>query len=148
MHSTKTEHRAASKIALGAVRTAVLFLVAIAAIGQEVSVRTSTRGTYPRVPGAVTKAPAGVGADAPFDVNAFFKAVPREKNAAPLYLDALFEFAADVEVCFPAGPERDRRTQAAPIARSSTPIWSRPSAPIRSSSWTLPPSMPSSNSTT
>ncbi len=113
MHSTKTEHRAASKIALGAVRTAVLFLVAIAAIGQEVSVRTSTRGTYPRVPGAVTKAPAGVGADAPFDVNAFFKAVPREKNAAPLYLDALFEFAADVEVCFPAGPERDRRTQAA-----------------------------------
>ncbi len=113
MRSTKTGHRAGRTIAIAAGGVGLFILVAIDVRGQEDSPRNSTRGTYPRLPGAVNKAPAEVGADAPFDVDAFFKAVPREKNAAPLYLDALFEFAADVEVCFPAGPERDRRRQAA-----------------------------------
>ena len=39
-------------------------------------------------------------------------AVPRDSNAAPLYLDALFEFSTELEVCFPEGPERERRSRA------------------------------------
>jgi hypothetical protein len=42
-----------------------------------------------------------------------FAAPPRDRNAAPLYLDALFEFEAGMAVCFPEGPERDRRLRAA-----------------------------------
>src|SRR5262249_21778915 len=34
-----------------------------------------------------------------------------DQNAAPLYLDALFEFGVEMAVCFPEGPERDRRRQ-------------------------------------
>ena len=70
-------------------------------------------GPYPRLPDSVTIAPDWIGPDAPFDVARHFVTVPRDRNAAPLYLDALFEFGADMEVCFPAGPERDRRRQAA-----------------------------------
>ena len=113
MRSTKIVYRLGQFIALGARGIAVLVLVAICARGQETSQRTSGRGTYPRLPGAETKAPAWLGADAPFDVAAFFKAVPRDKNAAPLYLDALFEFGTDVEMCFPEGPDRIRRINAA-----------------------------------
>ncbi len=63
----------------------------------------------PRLPGAVTKPPEWVGADAPFDVKAFFAAPPPEQNAAPLYLDALFEFGPELAVCFPADAETARR---------------------------------------
>jgi hypothetical protein len=61
----------------------------------------------------MTKAPDWSGPDAPFEMAKFFAAVPRDRNAAPLYLDAFFEFSPDVAVCFPEGPERDRRRQAA-----------------------------------
>lgn len=37
----------------------------------------------------------------------------RDRNAAPLYLDALFEFSAGMDRCFPLGPQRDRRPEAA-----------------------------------
>jgi hypothetical protein len=66
-----------------------------------------------RLPGAVSEAPDWIGAGAPFDVAAFFAALPRDRNAAPLYLDAFFEFDSGVAACFPAGRERDHRIQAA-----------------------------------
>ncbi len=66
----------------------------------------------PSLPGEVTQIPPWVGKDAPFDVAAFFAAPPPQENAAPRYLDALFEFGYEVAVCFPEGPERERRKQA------------------------------------
>jgi len=77
--------------------------------------RTNTRDSagYPRLPGAVSKPPAWLGAEAPFDVAKFFAAPPRDRNAAPLYLDALFEFGSELAECYPEGPERERRRQAA-----------------------------------
>jgi hypothetical protein len=46
-------------------------------------------------------------------VAAFFAAPPPDFNAAPLYLDALFEFEPSMAVCFPEGPETARRRQIA-----------------------------------
>jgi hypothetical protein len=113
MNSTKMGHRSGRTTAIAAGGMGLLLLVALEARGQEASDRIAARASYPRLPGAVTKAPAWLGADAPFDVKEFFKVVPREKNAAPLYLDALFEFSGELEVCFPEGPDRSRRGQAA-----------------------------------
>ncbi|WP_165230389.1 hypothetical protein [Aquisphaera insulae] len=75
------------------------------------SLSGSSRAGVPRLPGAVTKPPDWLGAGAPFDVAAYFKAPPDDQNAAPLYLDALFEFGSNVAVCFPEGPPRARREQ-------------------------------------
>jgi hypothetical protein len=47
-------------------------------------------------------------ADAPFDLAKYFASPPPEENAAPLYLDALYELSRDVAYCFPK-EERDRR---------------------------------------
>ena len=87
----------------------------IAAIAQDTARsgnRTGAGGPYPRLPGAITKAPDWIGTDTPFDVARFFAAPPRDRNAAPLYLDAFFEFGAETAACFPEGPERDRRLRA------------------------------------
>ncbi len=92
-------------------------LGAIAVLGQDDPRRSRMQpdadGPYPRLPGAVVNAPDWIGTDVPFDVARFFASVPRDRNAAPLYLDALFEFGTNVAACFPEGPERDRRSQAA-----------------------------------
>src|SRR6516225_4794682 len=66
--------------------------------------------TYPSLPGAVRRPPAWLGKDVPFDVAAFFAAPPASQNAAPLYLDALFEFSGELASCFPAGAATDART--------------------------------------
>ena len=55
---------------------------------------------HPVLPGAVTSLPSFLLADAPFDIAKHFESPPADKNAAPLYLDALFEFSSDVGVCF------------------------------------------------
>jgi hypothetical protein len=68
--------------------------------------------SVPSLPGAVTRPPDWIGKTAPFDVAAFFKAPPPDENAAPLYLDALFEFSSALAVYFPEGPEQDQRVQA------------------------------------
>jgi hypothetical protein len=89
----------------------------IAVLGQDIPRRGSDRPDagrpYPRLPGAVTEAPDWIGTDAPFDIAALFAAPPRDRNAAPLYLDAFFEFEAGIAACFPEGPDRDRRLRAA-----------------------------------
>ncbi len=100
--------------ALGA---ALCLIAATAVRGQATSRRGDERldasGPYPRLPGAVTTAPDWIKADAPFDLAEYFAPVPRDRNAAPLYLDALFEFGTEMALCFPEGEERDRRRQAA-----------------------------------
>jgi hypothetical protein len=83
--------------------------------GQETgrnSGRAEAAGPYPRLPAAVTRVPEGLDANSPFDIKKFFLTVPRERNAAPLYLDAFFEFGNELATCFPAGAETDRRRQA------------------------------------
>jgi len=67
----------------------------------------------PNLPGAVTQLPVWLGKEAPFDVAAFFAAPPPQENAAPRYLDALFEFGVEMAVCFPEGPDRESRKLAA-----------------------------------
>ena len=57
-------------------------------------------------------------AEPPFDLAEFLKAPPDEENAAPLYLDALFEFGSELSICYclsgenPQG-ETMRRVEAA-----------------------------------
>jgi hypothetical protein len=95
---------------------ATFVLVAATVSGQDATQRkggSDAGGPYPRLPGAVTRAPEGLDANSPFDIKKFFATLPRERNAAPLYLDALFEFASGMAVCFPDGPDRERRRQAA-----------------------------------
>ena len=70
-------------------------------------------GSLPALPRAVTSIPAGLGPDAPFDLETFFAAPPPDQNAAPLYLDALFEFDPRMAVCFPQDSETARRKQLA-----------------------------------
>jgi hypothetical protein len=61
----------------------------------------------------VTHPPEGIGPGAPFDVAAFFAAPPPELNAAPLYLDALFELGPEMAACFPDDAETARRKEIA-----------------------------------
>src|SRR5580765_419919 len=49
--------------------------------------------SYPSLPGAVRECPEWLKKNVPFDVVEWFAVVPLEENAAPLYLDALYEFA-------------------------------------------------------
>ena len=54
------------------------------------------------IPRALSKLPDWLAKDAPFDLKEYWVEVPPDKNAAPLYLDALYEFDSKMEVCFPA----------------------------------------------
>ena len=54
------------------------------------------------IPRALSKLPDWLAKDAPFDLTEYWVEVPPDKNAAPLYLDALYEFDSKMEVCFPA----------------------------------------------
>ena len=66
----------------------------------------------PLLPGAVVQPPRWLDGPAPFDMAAFFATPPPEENAAPRYLEALFEFGREVEVCFPEGADRQSRARA------------------------------------
>jgi hypothetical protein len=70
----------------------IALLVASTASGQGA-------GHEPQLPGAVTKAPSRI-RKAPFDVATFFQLPPPSQNAAPLYLDAFFEFGEEMAACF------------------------------------------------
>jgi hypothetical protein len=91
----------------------LVLLWAITACAQSTGSRGKSQGAIPRLPGAVSKALDWSLSDAPFDVARHFQGVPQEQNAAPLYLDALYEFGAELEVCFPEGAARSRRSEAA-----------------------------------
>jgi hypothetical protein len=67
----------------------------------------------PKLPRAVTRVPEGISPGAPFDVAAYFATPSSELNAAPLYLDALFEFDPGMAICLPEGVETTRRKQIA-----------------------------------
>jgi hypothetical protein len=77
------------------------------------SARTTGSSAFPRLPGAVAKPPEWLVTGAPFDVAKYFAAPPSDRNAAPLYLDALFEFSGELTSCFPDSPDRVRRMEAA-----------------------------------
>jgi RNA polymerase sigma factor (sigma-70 family) len=79
---------------------------------QENARNESARTPLPGLPGAVSQPPPWLGNAAPFDVVAFFAAPPLEENAAPRYLEALFEFGPEVEMCFPEGSDRESRKRA------------------------------------
>ena len=93
-----------------------LFLLSTNAVVGQIATRKGREPdsgiSYPRLPGAVTKAPEGLDTDAPFDIKKSFTVLSPSQNAAPLYLDALFEFGANVDICFLPGPATDRRRQA------------------------------------
>ena len=74
--------------------------------------KPSASAPAPSLPGAVTQPPPWLD-KVPFDAAAFFAAPPPEENAAPRYLDALFEFGSAMAICFPEGPDRESRKQAA-----------------------------------
>jgi hypothetical protein len=88
-------------------RAAVASIV-IAASAQRAFAEDPLR-KYPSFPGAVTKAPPWLGKALPFDMASFFVEIPSRQNAAPPYLDALFEFGTDMAICFPTGPEMSAR---------------------------------------
>jgi hypothetical protein len=75
--------------------------------------KRSSAASVPKLPGAVTRLPDAIASGAPFDVTAYFTAPSPELNAAPLYLDALFEFDPVMANCFPPGAETNRRKQLA-----------------------------------
>ena len=105
--------RGSRKLVVTLIGVTIVLIAAIKGWGQVASQRSKSSGTGPRIPGAVSKAPSWIGKNSPFDVAKYFEAVPYDRNAAPLYLDALFEFSPDVEICFPHGPDRSRRSQLA-----------------------------------
>ncbi len=70
-------------------------------------------GSGPRFPDGISEPPQWLIANAPFDVAKFFEAPPPDQNAAPLYLEAIFEFSAEPANLFPAGPQTEQRRQAA-----------------------------------
>jgi hypothetical protein len=79
--------------------------------------RSQTRDSRPAIPlpqfpRALTQMPAWLKGPAPFDVAAFLASPPPDQNAAPRYLEALFEFGSEVAICFPEGPDREARKQA------------------------------------
>ncbi len=81
-------------------------------------------------PRALTSLPHWLIKDAPFDAAQFWVTVPAEQNAAPLYLDALYEFSPHMEAYFPADARSQRtsvakarreRSQKLQVARAQSP---------------------------
>ncbi len=95
-------------MALRSTSMASATLIVVAAAALHTAAQEPAR-TYPSLPGAVRKPPAWLGNDVPFDLAAFFAAPPPSQNAAPLYLDALFEFGDEMGGCFSPGPETEAR---------------------------------------
>jgi len=73
----------------------------------------SPSGPYPKFKDGVGRLPPALTEGAPPALIPRFDAPPPDRNAAPLYLDALFEFGGTMVSCFPEGPERERRKKLA-----------------------------------
>ncbi len=69
-----------------------------------------TGGEFPR---AGTELPDWLVQDCPFNAREFWITVPSNQNAAPLYLDALYEFLPEVEAYFP----REVRSERTPATK-------------------------------
>lgn len=63
----------------------------------------------PYLPCAIERAPEWLKGVTSFDLDAFLAAPPADQDAAPLYLDALFEFSGELASCYPPGPATDLR---------------------------------------
>jgi hypothetical protein len=101
-------------------RWTVRFLVLLLSAHTIVPVSTAWSNSpdlaAPKNPGAIEEPPRWIGR-APFDVAAFLALPPADQNAAPLYLDAFFEFDDALAPCFPP-EQRDRaRSAKARLAR-------------------------------
>lgn len=71
------------------------------------------------MPRALAQLPDEVVREAPFDVSQFWVSVPADQNAAPFYLDALYEFHPSVAVCFPEAVLQQRTAAVEPRAKRS-----------------------------
>ena len=98
--------------AIRSMSTACVTLVLLGSAALQTAAQEPAR-TYPSLPGAVRRPPAWLGKDVPFDVAAFSAAPQPGLNAAPLYLDAFFEFSAEMSSCFAPGPETEARAKRA-----------------------------------
>jgi hypothetical protein len=92
------------------ISTTTLALVLLAGAALHTAAQQPTR-RHPSLPGAVDRLPSWLGKQAPFDLAAYFAAPSARQNAAPLYLDALFEFGSEMAECFPPGPETEARAK-------------------------------------
>jgi RNA polymerase sigma factor (sigma-70 family) len=88
---------------------------------QEKGRAAAAKVTSPSLPSAVSQPPPWLEENAIFDLAVFFAAPPNEENAAPRYLEALFEFGPEVEVCFPEGADRESRKQS--VERRLARFW-------------------------
>jgi hypothetical protein len=66
-------------------------------------------GPYPKFQDGVGRLSPALTEGAPPGLIPRFDIPPPERDAAPLYLDALFEFGGEMAACFPEGPWRERR---------------------------------------
>jgi hypothetical protein len=73
----------------------------------------SPSGPYPKFKDGVGRLPPGLTVGAPRALIPVFDTPSPERDAAPLYLDALFEFSGEMFSCFPEGPDRERRKKLA-----------------------------------
>ena len=92
------------------ISTATVTLILLAGTELHTAAQQTTR-RYPSLPGAVEGPPAWLGKEVPFDLAAYFAAPSPPQNAAPLYLDAFFEFGSEMAECFPPGPETEARAK-------------------------------------
>jgi hypothetical protein len=77
--------------------------------GRDQSAASEAEEPYPRIPGAMHHLPDWLIRECPFDANAFSPEIPRNENAAPLYLEAIAEFSAELLGCFP--PDQQQQIQ-------------------------------------
>lgn len=87
--------------------------------GKAVSTTPSTESSVsnedlpePVLPGAVTSVPEWLDTAGPFNPHDLFASLEPERNAAPLYLDALIGFSPELAVCYPEDFREPRMSKA------------------------------------
>lgn len=115
--------RTSVAVGVGIILTAGAFLVVRFAsspapapapeLKQDVTGKPPTR-QYLRLPGAVSQLPEWLEAEAPFDAREFFRHIPDDENAAPLYLEGLVEFGPELINLFPEDQRESLRQRCRP----------------------------------
>ncbi len=80
-------------------------VVGTAPLGTNFAVMLGADG---QLPPAMTQLPDWLAQDVPFDPRQYWVVLPSEQNAAPLYLDAFYEFVPHMAVFFPADVQANR----------------------------------------